>query len=128
MSPLITFCWGFAGSVAVEIVALLGHYQADARRLPRRYRRSGFWITRSSLAVLGGALAVGYGIEAPILAFNIGAATPLIITSLARGIRPQGREPRVLDGARAPARPRSDAPGSPDSVAKPPLSRGGQRK
>jgi hypothetical protein len=37
--------------------------------------------------VLAGLIAVGYGIEQRILAFNIGAATPLIVTSLARGFR-----------------------------------------
>ena len=88
MSPWVTFTWGFAGSAAVEVIALLGYYYADPVRLPRRYRRVGFWITRSVLAVLAGALAVGYDIDQRILAFNIGAATPLIITSLARGLRP----------------------------------------
>jgi len=59
--------------------------------------------------VLAGALAVGYGVEQRILAFNIGAATPLIIMSLARGLRPRAPDP----SARAPARPGS----SPDGAA-----------
>lgn len=88
MSPWTAFAWGFAGSVAVEVIALLGYYYADPVRLPQRYRRVGFWITRLTLAVLAGALAVGYDIDQKILAFNIGAATPLIVTSLARGLRP----------------------------------------
>jgi hypothetical protein len=87
MSPFETFAWGFAGSVAVEVITLLGFYQARPMRIPRRYRRTGFWVTRVILAGLAGALAVGYGIEQRILAFNIGAATPLIISSLARGFR-----------------------------------------
>lgn len=36
---------------------------------------------------------MGYDIEQRILAFNIGAATPLIITSLARGFRLQAEGP-----------------------------------
>ena len=90
MSPLSTFCWGFAGSAAVEVVALLGFYYSEPVRLPQRYRKAGFWLTRFLLAVLAGTLAVGYDIDQAILAFNIGAATPLIITTLARGFRPPG--------------------------------------
>jgi hypothetical protein len=87
MSTLETFLWGFAGSAAVEVVTLLGYYYTKPLRLPDRYARAGFWITRLFLACLAGALAVGYEIDKKILAFNIGAATPLIVTSLARGFR-----------------------------------------
>jgi hypothetical protein len=94
MSSIETFWWGFAGSVAVEVITLLGYYHSNPLRIPDRYRRAGFWATRLILAGLGGALAVGYGIEQRILAFNIGAATPLIISSLARGFRPRGPAPQ----------------------------------
>jgi hypothetical protein len=87
MSPLETFLWGFSGSVAVEVVTLLSFYTVNPVRLPGRYRRAGFWITRTLLACLAGLLAVGYRIDQRILAINIGAATPLILTSLARGLR-----------------------------------------
>ena len=111
MSPLSTFCWGFAGSAAVEVVALLGFYYADPVRLPQRYRKPGFWLTRFLLAVLAGALAVGYEIGKPILAFNIGAATPLIITTLARGIRPPVGQPQsgAVDDTAVPDRKRTSA-------------------
>ena len=87
MSAIETFLWGFSGSAAVEVVTLLGFYYKNRPRLPDRYRKIGFWVTRLILACLAGALAVGYDIDGKILAFNIGAATPLIITSLARGLR-----------------------------------------
>ena len=109
MSPLVTFAWGFAGSAAVEVVTLLGFYCAASARLPLRYRRPGFWVTRLALALLGGALAVGYDIEQAILAFNIGAATPLIITSLARGFRSLGQGGDV-EATRAPRREADPAP------------------
>jgi len=96
MWPLGTFCWGVGGSVAVEVVALLGFYYTDPAALPRRYSKVGFWITRVVLALLGGALAVGYEIDQAILAFNIGAATPLIIASLARGVRLANGAQRLL--------------------------------
>ncbi len=90
MSPLETFMWGFSGSVAVEVVAILSFYHASPARLPSRYRKAGFWITRLVLACLAGMLAVGYKIDQRILAINVGAATPLILTSLARGLRLSG--------------------------------------
>src|SRR5688572_3203985 len=93
MTSLETFLWGFGGSVSVEIVALLGFYSLNRARLPERYGKVGFWITRLVLAGLAGALAVGYEIEGRILAFNIGAATPLIIASLARGLRQPFEDP-----------------------------------
>jgi hypothetical protein len=87
MSPLETFLWGFSGSVAVEVVAILSFYSSNPVKLPGRYRKVGFWVTRFVLACLAGMLAVGYRIDQRILAINIGAATPLILTSLARGFR-----------------------------------------
>jgi len=87
MSSQEMFLWGFAGSASVEIVALLRYYSLNRPRLPERYHMMGFWVTRLALASLAGCLALGYEIQGRILAFHIGAATPLIITSLARGLR-----------------------------------------
>ena len=96
MHPLDTFFWGFLGSVAVELVTLLSFYYSRPVHLPRRYRKVGFWITRFGLAMLAGALAVGYEIHQRILAFNVGAATPLIVTFMARGLRPGSTAAEVL--------------------------------
>ena len=87
MHSLETFLWGFMGSAAVELLSLLGFYYTRPVRLPARYSKVGFWITRFMLALLAGTLAVGYEIDQRILAFNIGAATPLIITFMTRGLR-----------------------------------------
>ncbi len=87
MHPLETFLWGFLGSTAVELMNLFGFYSSRGGRLPSRYRKVGFWVTRFVLALVAGALAVGYDIDQRILAFNIGAATPLIITFMAKGLR-----------------------------------------
>ncbi len=94
-----TFAWGFLGSAAVELVTLLGFYQTRRARLPGRYRKAGFWITRFALALLAGTLAVGYDIHQRILAFNVGAATPLIVGLLAKGLRsgPPSTHPREGD-------------------------------
>jgi len=87
MHPLETMLWGFLGSAAVELMNLLGFYTARQGRLPGRYRKAGFWVTRFVLALVAGAIAVAYEIDQRILAFNIGAATPLIITFMAKGLR-----------------------------------------
>ena len=87
MHPLETMLWGFLGSSAVELINLFGYYTSRQGRLPGRYRKVGFWVTRFVLALIAGALAVAYEIDQRILAFNIGAATPLIITFMAKGLR-----------------------------------------
>jgi hypothetical protein len=87
MHPLERFLWGFLGSVAVELINLVGFYSSERGRLPTRYRKVGFWVTRFTLAVMAGALSIAYAIDQRILAFNVGAATPLIITFMAKGLR-----------------------------------------
>jgi hypothetical protein len=86
MTPLATFLWGFAGSLAVEVVALNGY--ADRSRLPKRYKTVSFWIARVLLAVVAGGLAVAYGIQTPILAANVGISAPLIIGAIAANAQP----------------------------------------
>jgi hypothetical protein len=80
---LRTFIAGFLGSAAVEIVAMDELLHKDAP-LPVRYHRWYFWPIRFFLACLGGALAVGYNVENPIAALQIGASAPAIIKSLAK--------------------------------------------
>ena len=112
MHPLETWFWGFLGSAAVELMSLVGFYASRRERLPRRYRKAGFWVTRFVLALIAGALAVAYEIDRPILAFNIGAATPLIITFMAKGLRPAPpeTESRPAVSHRAERANASDAP------------------
>ena len=83
-----TFLWGFGGSAAVEVLALVQVFYRDPIDVPERYKRVGFWIVRFLLAIMAGGLVVAYGIEKPLLAVNTGAATPLIIQALAQGLRP----------------------------------------
>jgi len=85
------FLYGFAGSFAIEIVTLYQIYTValETKRkhiLPNRYRRAGFWIVRFMLAIIAGGLAVAYEITTPLLAINVGAATPLILQALGRGL------------------------------------------
>ena len=118
MTTFETFGWGFLGSAAVEVVTLIALYSSPLRRLPSRYRKTGFWITRAGLAVLAGFLAVAYEIDKRILAFNVGAATPLLITFMARGIRLMTADAALPQGGVKPEPPR-EQPHDRD-VAEPP--------
>jgi len=80
------FLWGFFGSIAVEIVEMAKFYYRSDFKLPFRYKLWHFYLLRLILASLGGGLAIAYGIQKPLLAANIGAATPLIIEALARNV------------------------------------------
>jgi hypothetical protein len=82
VTPLEAFIFGFGGSLAVEVVAIIKHYETDADELPRRYKRISFYVTRVLLAVMGGGLAIAYEAGGKLLAIHIGAATPLILRTL----------------------------------------------
>jgi hypothetical protein len=104
MTWLEQFAWGFLGSMAVEVVTLFRLLQrAESQTaLPARYRSVLYWLVRVALAAVGGGLAVAYEIDDPILAANIGAATPAIVTTLTRD--PGGRpSPDSLNGVEAPS-------------------------
>ncbi len=84
------FLCGFVGSCAVEVVTLYHAVSADATDsfvLPSRYKSPVFWVIRLALALVAGGLAVAYEIDKPLLAINIGAATPLILQSLSQGLK-----------------------------------------
>lgn len=90
MGEVQEFLWGFAGSLAVEILVLNEIFQNEHITIPARYRCTMYWFVRLSLAVAGGGLAVAYGVQTPILALNIGATAPLLIRALSKRY---GREP-----------------------------------
>jgi hypothetical protein len=67
-------------------------FVASPIQFPDRYKKVGFYIIRLLLAAVGGGLAIAYEIDKPILAANIGAATPAIIEALAQGYKPSSKE------------------------------------
>ncbi|MHC4537773.1 MAG: hypothetical protein ACYS6K_27905, partial [Planctomycetota bacterium] len=76
----------FLGSAAVEIVTAYGYLNKRPYKLPERYKKLAFWCVRLLLSLLAGGLALAYEIDSRILAMNVGAATPLIIQTLARNM------------------------------------------
>ena len=86
MNSFYVFLWGLSGSMAVELLQLSKCYYRKNFDLPYRYKMWHFYVMRILLAAIGGGLAVAYGIDNPLLAANIGAATPLIIDAMSKGI------------------------------------------
>ncbi|WP_426344244.1 hypothetical protein ACN9MU_04700 [Pseudoduganella sp. R-32] len=109
LTPTEMFLYGFAGSVAVDIVTAAKVYDAHQIVVPERYHRFMFYVVRLLVAVIAGGLAVAYDIDKPLLAANIGAATPLIVQAFAQGVMPSG----------APSVPGTTVP--PDPIQETPL-------
>jgi hypothetical protein len=80
------FVMGCAGSLSVEIIDLYAVYQQEHISIPERYKRVGYYIVRLALTIIAGSVALAYKIENPLLAINIGAATPVLIQTFARGL------------------------------------------
>jgi len=86
MTELDVFLWGAGGSIAMDVVAVVKYFESAKVEFPERYSRFWYYVARLFLASVGGGLAVAYGIDKAILALNIGAAAPLLITALSQGI------------------------------------------
>lgn len=87
MSPqMVIFLWGCAGSISVEIINLYSVYQQDKISMPDRYKRVGYYIVRFFLVIMAGGLTLAYKLDNPLLALNIGAATPVLIQTFAKGV------------------------------------------
>jgi hypothetical protein len=81
------FIWGFAGSMAVEVMTAYSTWDTS-KGLSKKYKKFSFWIIRFLVACVGGGLADAYGIEDNhLLAANIGASAPAIVHSFEGGIR-----------------------------------------
>lgn len=81
--PAWMFLSGFIGSASVETVKILLIYERGTP-FPARYKKIGFWVVRTVLALIGGGLSVAYEITNPIIAFHIGASASSIIENLSR--------------------------------------------
>lgn len=84
MTNIEVFAWGMGGCLAVDVVTASQYFHTIDGAFPRRYHRPMFYVVRILLAIIGGGLAIAYGIDKPLLAANIGAATPLIIQAFAQ--------------------------------------------
>jgi hypothetical protein len=84
MTNIEVFLWGMGGCLAVDVVTASQYFHTTDSAFPVRYHKPMFYVVRLLLGVIGGGLAIAYGIDKPLLAANIGAATPLIIQAFAQ--------------------------------------------
>lgn len=114
MTSLEVFVWGMGGCLAVDVVTAAQYFHTAEETFPRRYKNPMFYLVRLLVAIIGGGLAIAYGIDKPLLAANIGAATPLIIQAFAQSGAALKPPSFPMDA------PQSDAPqlpqGGPDST------------
>ncbi len=78
-----TFLFGILGGVLAEV---LKWWQLKESITPPQYLKSTFyWVITVIMALVGGALALAYGVDAskPVLAINVGVSAPLILKGLA---------------------------------------------
>ncbi len=90
------FVWGFFGSAAVEIAAIIRRLESPGR-LPVRYKKRWYWLVRTLYGFVSGMLAVAYGIDNAIVAIHIGIATPLILSQLAKRDPVSGADPAGIE-------------------------------
>jgi hypothetical protein len=87
MNTLETFLWGLLGALIVELAGICRRARSG-RPLPVRYGSGYFWLIRCLVMVGGGLVALGYSLGglgiSPLLAANLGAATPLLLAELAQ--------------------------------------------
>lgn len=88
MTPeLETFFWAFGANMAFELLDI-HTTRKTGNRLPVRYRTLTYWVICLILSSVGGFLAIAHNIKGnPLLAINIGAATPIILRSLGKRMR-----------------------------------------
>ena len=84
---LVTFLYGCGGSIAVEIITVVNLLE-KGKPLPKHYSNWIYYLLRLFVVFMAGGLALAYGVyDKPLLAINIGASAPLILQTLAKGLR-----------------------------------------
>lgn len=100
MHPQIRiFLFALAGSITIEALKIVRIYEAG-KPLPARYRRVGFWFSRTVLACGAGVLAVAVGNPNDYLAFYIGASFPAFLQNVSQHPSESLRE---MEGGERPA-------------------------
>jgi hypothetical protein len=80
MTKLTTFLWAAGGSFSLEIISIYNGIKAERiSGLPPYYKTVGFWVVRTLVAAIAGALAIAESANNPLIAINIGASAPAIL-------------------------------------------------
>jgi hypothetical protein len=86
MGVLEGFLYGLLGGALAEVLGLFRLRQQAAGNLPEFLKSTFYWMVTVAMLCAGGGIVVVYfksGISLnPLLAVNVGASAPLIISSL----------------------------------------------
>lgn len=91
MEGLTNFALGVTGSLAMEVYLACQSYLLYDR-LPKRFRRRGFYVARVLLMAVSGVVATASAPHSPLLAFYIGASAPAILHSIAKNANPSASD------------------------------------
>lgn len=85
----ISVYWvGVLGSIVVEVFALSRDCANLDGRLPTRYRRGPYLLSRILVAAASGVLPLVFDAPSALAAFYLGVSAPLVIDKLAQGVLP----------------------------------------
>ena len=87
------WAWGLAGGAAAELLRWFRIRDQLHNRTPDWAKSWLYWVVTSIMVVFGALLVLMYqgsdGVQlSPVLAFNIGASAPLILSSLTSQVPP----------------------------------------
>ena len=84
LSGLHAFLYGLGGGLVPELVALYRMRQQP--QLPQWFKSWIYWLPTIAMIAAGGGLAAAYAASGsqlgPILAINVGASAPLILSTI----------------------------------------------
>lgn len=88
----MTILWGFLGGLAAETLQWFNLRKELHTGVPAWAKSWGYWVVTIVMAAFGALLVHLYQISgselSPILAFNVGASAPLILSSVVRQVPP----------------------------------------
>lgn len=76
------FWIGVLGAFAVEVAAFAAYYDSDNH--PVKYKRTGFYLSKLILAMVGGVLVTVYGVTTAPAALQIGASASALVLALSK--------------------------------------------
>lgn len=87
MGLLEGFFWGVAGGMGAELLGLFRLRRINTEEFPRWLETRFYWYVTTGMIVFGGLLVVAYLRSntplSPLVAINIGATAPLLLSTFA---------------------------------------------
>jgi hypothetical protein len=93
------FCWGFVGSLSVELGAALSAIVSNRGVVPIPYNKAPYLAVRAIFTMFApGFLAVALDAKDALTAFYLGASAPLVLDRAASGLQPPANSGGIPPG------------------------------